>query len=100
MLKMVMLVTLTGTIAVHKSMKALPIKTGGADAELAMNNETLHCHKVTGKQKEQVLDTVPQETAQETACVDKRPSERPRVDKRPDHLPHVDLRETACCRAE
>ena len=36
------LVMLTGTIAVHKSMKALPIKTGGADTELAVNNETLH----------------------------------------------------------
>ena len=55
MLKLVMLVTLTGTIVAHKSMKALPIKRGGADAELSMDNETLHWHEVTGKQKEQVL---------------------------------------------
>ena len=71
------LVMLTGTIAVHKSMKALPIKTGGADTELAVNNETLHCHEVTGKQKEQVLDTV-----------DKRPDQRLRVDVRPRVVEH------------
>ena len=65
------LVMLTGTIVVHKSMKALPIKTGGADTELAVNNETLHCQEVTVKQKEQVLDTV-----------DKRPDQRLRVDVR------------------
>jgi len=55
MLKLVMLVTLTGTTVAHKSMKALPTKRGGADAERAMNNETLHWHKVASKQKEQVL---------------------------------------------
>jgi hypothetical protein len=71
------LVMLTGTIVVHKSMKALPIKTGGADTELAVNNETLHCHEVTGKQKEQVLDTV-----------DKRPDQRLRVDVRPRVVEH------------
>ena len=55
LLKLVMLVTLTGTTMAHKSMKAIPIKRGGADAELAMDNETLHWHKVTGKQKKQAL---------------------------------------------
>ena len=55
MLKPVMLVTLTGTIVAHKSMKELPTKRGVADAELAVDNETLHWHKMTGKQKEQVL---------------------------------------------
>jgi hypothetical protein len=55
MLKLVMLVTLTNMTVAHKSMKALPTKREGADAERAMNNETLHWHKVTGKQKEQVL---------------------------------------------
>ena len=55
MLKLVMLVMLTGKTVAHKSMKALPTKRGGADAERAMNNETIHWHEVTGKQKEQVL---------------------------------------------
>jgi hypothetical protein len=55
LLKLVMLVTLTGTTMAQKSIKALPTKRGGAVAELAMDNETLHWHKVTGKQKEQVL---------------------------------------------
>ena len=55
LLKLVMLVTLTGTTMAHKSIKALPTKRGGADAELARDNETLHWHEVTGKQKEQVL---------------------------------------------
>ena len=54
LLKLVMLVTLTGTTVAHKSMKALPTKRGGADAEDAMNNETLHWHEVTGKHKKQV----------------------------------------------
>ena len=55
LLKLVMLVTLTGTAVAHKSMKAPPTKRGGADAEHAMNNETPHWHEVTGKQKKQVL---------------------------------------------
>ena len=38
MLKLVMLVTLTGTTVAHKSMKALPTKSEGADAERTMNN--------------------------------------------------------------
>jgi hypothetical protein len=38
MLKLVMLVTLTETPVAHKSMKALPTKREGADAESAMNN--------------------------------------------------------------
>ncbi len=39
---------------------------------------------MTSKQKEHVLDTVPQDMAQETsACVYERTSERPRVDVRP-----------------
>ncbi len=49
MLKLMMFVTLTGTTVAHKSMKALPTKIEGADAERTMNNETLHWHKVTGK---------------------------------------------------
>ena len=55
LLKLVMLVMMTGTTVVHKSMKAPPNKRGGADAECAMDKETLHCHEVTGKQKKQVL---------------------------------------------
>ena len=51
LLKLVMFVTLTGTTVAHKSMQAPPTKRGGADAERAMNNETLHWHNVTGKQK-------------------------------------------------
>ena len=43
MLKLVMLVMLTYTNVAHKYMKALHTKRGGADAECAMNNETLHC---------------------------------------------------------
>ena len=42
LLKLVMLVMLTGKTMAHKSMKVLPTKRGGADAELAMDNETLH----------------------------------------------------------
>ena len=53
---MMMMVTLTGTTMAHKSMKA-PTKRGGADIELAMDNETLHWHELTGKQKEQVLES-------------------------------------------
>ena len=53
LLKLAMLVTLTGTTMVHKSMKAPPTKRGGADAERAMNKETVHWHEVTGKQKKQ-----------------------------------------------
>ena len=52
LLKLVMLATLTGTTMAHNSMKAPSTKRGGADAELAMDNETLHWHKVTGKHKE------------------------------------------------
>jgi hypothetical protein len=55
LLKLVMLVKLTDTTVAHKSMKAPPTKRGGADAERAMNNETLHWHEVTGKQKKQAL---------------------------------------------
>jgi len=55
LLKLMMLVTLNGTTRAHKSMKAFFTKRGDADAELTMDNETLHWHKVTGKQKEQVL---------------------------------------------
>ena len=46
LLKLVMLVTMTDTTVAHKSMKAPPTKRGSADAELAMNNETLHWHEV------------------------------------------------------
>ena len=55
LLDLVMLVTMNGTTVAHKSMKAPPTKRGGADAERAMNNETLHWHNVTGKQKKQAL---------------------------------------------
>ena len=55
MLKLVMLVTLTDTTVAYKHMKSPPTKREGADAERAMNNETLHWHEVTGKQKEQAL---------------------------------------------
>ena len=55
LLKLVMLVTMTGTTVAHKSMKAPPTKRGGADAERAMNNEMLHWHEVTGKKKKQAL---------------------------------------------
>ncbi len=44
MLKLMMLVTLTRTTVAHKSMKALPTKRVGADAESPMNNEMLHWH--------------------------------------------------------
>ena len=46
-LKLVMLVKLNSTTMTHKSMKALLTKRGGADSELAMDNETLHWHEVT-----------------------------------------------------
>ena len=55
LIKLVMLVLLTGTTMVHKSIKAPPTKRVDADPELAMDNETIHCHKVTGKQTKQVL---------------------------------------------
>ena len=55
LLKLVMLVKMTGTTVVHKSMKAPPTKRGGANAEHALNNETLHWNEVTGKQKKQAL---------------------------------------------
>ena len=43
LLKLVILVMMTGTTVAHKSMKVAPFtKRGGADAEHAMNNETLH----------------------------------------------------------
>ena len=95
-LKLMMLVTLTDTTKAGAT-KALPTKKGvgvtkalstkkwGVDAKIAMENETLHWHEVTSKQKEHVLDTIPQEMAQETtACVYERSSKKPRVDKRPD----------------
>ena len=48
---------------------------------------------MTSKQKEHVLDTVPQEMVQETTvCVYARPSKRPCDDKRPDHRPRVNVR--------
>ena len=55
LLKLVMLVTMTGTTVAHKFMKAPPTKRRGADADCALNNETLHWHEVTGKQKKQAL---------------------------------------------
>ena len=55
LLKLVILVTLTGTTVAHKTMKVPPTKRRGADDERAMNNETLHWHEVTGKQKKQAL---------------------------------------------
>ena len=51
MLKLVMLVTLTNTTVAHKSIKAFLTKRDGAGAERTMNNEMLHWHEVTGKQK-------------------------------------------------
>ena len=69
LLKLVMLVMLTGTTMAHKSMKAPPTKRGGADAERAMNNEMLHWHKVTGsKQKKQAL-VVPAGCSERTRVV-------------------------------
>ena len=69
LLKLMMLVTLTDTTKTGVT-KALPTKKGGVDARIAIENETLHWYEVTSKQKEHVLDTVPQEMAQETsACV-------------------------------
>ncbi len=67
LLKLIMLVTLTGTTMADVK-KALPTKKGGVGDELAMENETLHWHEVTSKQKEHVLDTVSQEMAQETSA--------------------------------
>ncbi len=63
MLKLMMLVTLTDTTKVGVT-KTLSTKKGGVDAKIAMEYETLYWHKVTSKQKEHVLDTVPQEMAQ------------------------------------
>ncbi len=83
-----MLVTLTDTTKVGAT-KTLYTKKGGVEAKIAMEYETLYWHKVTIKQKENVLDTVPQEMAQETTtCVYERPSEGPRINVRP----RVDMR--------
>jgi hypothetical protein len=83
LLKLMMLVTLTNATKAGVT-KVLSTKKGGVDAKIAIENETLHWHEVTSTQKEHVLDTVPQEMAQETsASVYKRTSERPRVNVRP-----------------
>jgi hypothetical protein len=62
-LNLMMLVTLTETTKAGVK-KALLTKKGGVDAEIAIQNETLHWHTVAGTQKEHVLDTVLQEMAQ------------------------------------
>ena len=62
-LTLMMLVTLTDTAKVGVT-KALPTKNGDVDAKIAMEYETLYWHRMTSKQKEHVLDTVPQEMAQ------------------------------------
>jgi hypothetical protein len=58
LLKLMMLVTLTDTTKAGVT-KALPTKRWGLDSEIAIENKMLHWHKVTSKQKEHVLDTVP-----------------------------------------
>jgi hypothetical protein len=60
LLNLMMLVTLTETTKAGVT-KALLAKKGGVDAEIAIQNETLHWHMVAGTQKEHVLDTVLQD---------------------------------------
>ncbi len=74
MLMLMMLITLTDTTKVGAT-KTRPTKKGGVDAKIAMEYETLYWHKVTIKQKEHVLDTIPQEMEQRD-CALQGPSVR------------------------